>query len=155
MRTRCGTLGCGCGCHRAKVRQVPRTWTPLLDQTLTEALARGGSVPEIADRLRLTQHSVRWRVRHLGLSTRDGWRSRREVAQVLGVSRRAVDRWWHSGLLRVELHGTRWTRVTHADLRAFVSEYAGVLVDHACIADPALRSLAETAAIVHRRRAAS
>lgn len=48
---------------------------------------------------------------------------------------------------------TRWTRVADDDLRAFVGAHAGALFDPSGVADPSLRSLAETAAVANRRRA--
>jgi hypothetical protein len=152
---KCSTLGCECGCHRARVRQAPTTWTRERDAFVSDALSRGQVLRVIAAGLGVTEESVRWRLRQLDRSTREGWRSRVEVVRVLGVPRRSVDRWMRSGQLRVARHGTRWTRVTDADLRAFVEQQAGVLFDADGVADPALRRFAETSAIVNRRRAAS
>jgi excisionase family DNA binding protein len=149
---RCDVLGCECGCHRAKRRQVPRLWTPGMDQTLVDGIARGEHPNQIAARLRLTVDSIKWRIKQLDHSLREGWRSRQEVAAVLGVGRRAVDRWMREGQLRVTRHGTRWTRVSDADLRAFVERYAGVLFSPEDVTDAALRRLAETGALVNQRR---
>jgi len=155
---RCDVLGCECGCHRVKRRQAPRLWTPGMDCALAEAVERGEHPRAIAARMHLSLDSIKWRIKTLGLSLREGWRSRQEVATVLGVSRRAVTRWMRDGSLRVTRHGTRWTRVTDTDLRAFVEQQAGVLFDPEAVQDSigqsALRRLAETSALVNRRRRA-
>lgn len=151
---RCNGYGCPCPNHQAKVRQTPRLWTPGMDQVLTSAVERGEHVRAIAARLHLTDDSIKWRIKTLGLSLRDGWRSRQEVVTVLGTSRRAVDRWMREGKLRVTRHGTRWTRISDADLREFVDRYAGLGLDAEGISDPALRRLAETASTANRRRSA-
>jgi hypothetical protein len=151
----CDVLGCECACHRQKRRQAPRLWTPKMDQTVTELLNRGEPVGQIASRLYLTEDSIRWRIKQLGCSTRDGWRSRQEVTAVLGTSRRAVDRWMRAGLLKVAHHGTRWTRVRNADLEVFVVAHAGALFDPDGVQEPRLRRLAETSALVNRRRASA
>lgn len=152
MKVQCGILGCECACHRAKVRQVPRLWTPGMDRTLTEAIERGDHLQTIATRLHLTEDSIRWRVRQLGLSLRDGWYSRQEIGGLLGVGRRSVDRWMRSGLLTVTRHGTRWTRVKQADLLTFVQAHAGVEFDPSAVSDPTLRRLADVSSVVNRRR---
>lgn len=150
--TRCNGYGCPCPNHLAKVRQVPRLWTPAMDQVVTDGLARGEHPAAIADRLHLTVDSVKWRIRQLDHSLREGWRSRQEVITALGVSRRTVDRWMRSGELRVTRHGTRWTRVRDADLEAFVAAQAGRLFDPAHVSDPTLRRLADVAAVANQRR---
>ena len=151
--TRCNGYGCPCPNHLVKVRQVPRLWTPAMDQTLVDALGRGEHPTQIAARLHLTVDSIKWRLKQLDHSLREGWRSRQEVAAILGVGRRAVDRWMRSGALRVARHGTRWTRVRDADLEAFVAAQAGLLFDPATVTDSALRRLAEVTAVANRRRA--
>jgi hypothetical protein len=124
-----------------------------MDRELAAAVLRGDHPSSIARTMHLSIDSVKWRVKSLGLSLRDGWRSRVEVVAVLGVPRRCVDRWMRQGTLRVTRHGLRWTRVTDADLLTFVAAYAGVLFDAATVEDSTLRRLAETAAIANRRRA--
>jgi hypothetical protein len=151
----CASLGCACACHRAVKRRPPIVWTHGMDRRLRAAIERGEHPEVIADGMALSLEAIRWRVKTLGLSLRDGWRSRQEVQAALGAPRRAVDRWMRDGHLRVTRHGTRWTRVTDDDLRAFVGTHAGVLFDPGCVEDPQLRSLAETAAMANRRRAAS
>lgn len=123
-----------------------------MDRALGAALDRGEHVRVIAMSMHLSEDSVKWRVKHLGRSLRDGWRSRQEVAAVLGVSRRAVDRWARAGQLRVTRHGTRWTRVADEDLRSFVAAHAGVLFDARAVTDATLRPLAQTARLVAGRR---
>ena len=150
---RCGVLGCECGCHRQKQRQSPRLWTREMDEQVTNGIERGETPSQIAARLHLTEDSIKWRVKQLGRSLRDGWRSRQEVTAVLGVPRRAVDAWMRDGTLRVTRHGSRWTRVSDRDLEAFVVAYAGVLFEADTVADAGLRRLAETAALANRRRA--
>jgi hypothetical protein len=152
---RCDVLGCECGCHRQKIRRTGVKWTPERDAFVADALNRGRPVAFIASGLGVTEEAVRWRIKRLGRSTREGWRSRQEVVAALGVSRRAVDRWMRVGLLRVTKHGTRWTRINDADLEAFVRDGAGRLFEPADVRDAHLRRLAETSALVNRRRIAS
>lgn len=151
-KIQCGTLGCECACHRAKVRQVPRVWTTGMDRSLAEAIEGGDHLRTIAARLHLTEDSIRWRVRQLGLSLRDGWYSRQEIAALLGVGRRSVDRWMRSGRLTVTRHGTRWTRVRQADLLSFVRAQAGIEFDPDGVSNPVLKRLADVSAIANRRR---
>jgi excisionase family DNA binding protein len=125
-----------------------------MDRRLTDALRAGEHPEQLAAREHLTVDSIKWRIKQLGLSTRDGWRSREEIASVLGVGRRAVNRWMQAGLLRVTRHGTRWTRVSTGDLETFVSAQAGLLFDPADVTDPQLRRLAEVAATANHRREA-
>jgi hypothetical protein len=124
-----------------------------MDEEVTAALDRGETVRQIAVRLYLSEDSIRWRIKQLGRSTRDGWRSRQEVIAVLGVPRRAVDRWMQAGVLKVTRHGTRWTRISARDLESFVSAHAGLLFDPRDVQDARLRRLAETSALANRRRA--
>ena len=148
---RCSTLGCTCACHRP--RQEPRLWTPDMDRQLSRAIDRGDTIRTIATAMRLTEESIRWRVKKLGRSLREGWRSRAEIARCLGVPRRSVDRWARDGHLVVTRHGTRWTRVRDVDLWTFVGQHAGALFDPLGVSDPTFRRLAETAAMANRRRA--
>jgi excisionase family DNA binding protein len=122
-----------------------------MDRALLDDLDAGRHVSTIAARMHLTEESVRWRVRQLGRSLRDGWRSRQEVAQVLGVGRRAVDRWWKDGLLPVRKHGTRWTRILEAELETFVRAQAGLLFAPGGVRDARLRRLAEIGAAANAR----
>lgn len=150
---RCAVPGCACACHRVTHRQSPRLWTAHMDDAVRSAIAGGDHPRKVAASLHLTEDSIRHRIKQLGLSCRDGWRTRAEVSRALGVSWRSIERWRGSGALRVVPHGSRWTRITEADLRAFVLNAAGVLFDASTVTDPALRRLAETAAIANRRRA--
>lgn len=153
--TRCNGYDCPCPNHLAKVRQPARLWTPGMDRTLTEAIKHGDHLKTIAARLHLTEDSIRWRVRQLGLSLRDGWYSRQEIGPLLGVGRRSVDRWMRSGALVVTRHGTRWTRIRQADLLTFVQSHAGVEFDPAGVTDPVVRRLADVSAVVNQRKAVS
>ena len=152
-KARCIAAACPCACHvRRRPRQVPRVWTTRMDAAIVERLVSGHSVREIAEWMHLTPDSITWRLKQLGHSTREGWRSSLDVAWALGVSRRAVARWRADGLLVVSPHGRRWTRVVEADLRAFVATWAGVLFEPDGVVDAALRPLAETSALANRRR---
>jgi excisionase family DNA binding protein len=122
-----------------------------MDRVLAEAISRGDHPSSIAAKMHLTIDSVKWRIKQLDHSLREGWRSRQEVAAVLGVGRRAVDRWMRDGTLRVTQHGSRWTRVRDADLEVFVSAQAGMAFDPSGVTDPHLRRLAETSALANRR----
>jgi hypothetical protein len=149
----CGNLGCECACHRQKVRRSSTKATPEQDATIGNMLARGRPIRFIASALSISENAVRWRIRVMDRSTREGWRSRDEVAKAIGVSWRRLKRWQLAGLVTVSAHGARWTRVSDADLEAFVATYAGLLFDPLGVRDPRLRRLAETSGIANQRRA--
>src|SRR5262245_7058699 len=148
---RCGMADCRCRCHTQ--RGAPPTWLPGMDRALRAALGRGEHPRAIAAALGLAETSVRWRCKQLGLSLRAGWRSRQEVAVVLGVSRRRVDAWCRAGLLVATPHGTRWTRVTDAEVERFVAAHGGRLFRPDGVRTGALRRLAEVAARTSALRA--
>lgn len=124
-----------------------------MERELLAALDRGEPLARIAASFHLTEDSIRWRLRQLGRSLRDGWHSRQTAAAMLGVSWRVLERWQQSGDLAVERHGRRWLRITDASLRACVERRAGLDLDPAAIRERGLRRLAETSAVANRRRA--
>jgi len=150
-KRRCRLTVCACACHLPTVRQRQHLWTPSQDRALLDALRRGRHIREVAADLGLTLQSVTFRVKQLDQSLCLGWRSRQGVARALGVSRRRVTGWWRSGLLVVAPHGTRWTRVTDAELERFVSAHGGRLFAPEGVRVPQLRRLAEVAAMANGR----
>lgn len=158
---------CFCRCHAVRFaaqasRKKTRSdaWTFLQDEMIRVLISEALDAPAIAERL--TDHfgirrgvdAVRRRVAHLGLSLRDGWWSRSDVARMLGISVQRMQRLERQGYLGVHPHG-RWRRVKEADIEAFVREHAGALFDPRRVKDPRFKTLAETAAIANRRRQAS
>ena len=160
----CGGLtgGCACRCHklsagrRASTQAAPRLWTPSMDAKLVQGIREGVPIKLLAQKLRVSLRQATDRLDEIGESTRTGWRTRHEAGLALGVSWRATARWQADGLLAVERYGRgRWWRIKDADLAAFVRQHAGVLFDAAKVRDPALKRVAEVAALANRRQAAS
>jgi excisionase family DNA binding protein len=125
-----------------------------MEAAVITGLERGESVRTIADRLHLTEDSIRWRARQLGLSLRDGWYSRQQITRLLGVNYRHVNRWMRAGQLPVRRHGTRWTKVREEDFKQFIAQYAGLLFDPSDVQNNDMRRLAETSALANGRRRA-
>jgi hypothetical protein len=123
-----------------------------MERRLAEAVWAGQHPAAIAQSMGLSRVSIEWRIKTLGLSLRDGWRSPPEIAVLFGVSIRQVGNWCRSGQLHSTLHGKTWRRITDADLRTFVQQYAGVLFEADGVEDSELRRLAEVNAFANRRR---
>lgn len=159
---------CFCRCHATRrtndQRNKPQKrwdiWKPQHDEAIT-ALVLEGHHPEVVARIiserfaiPRSQDSVRRRLSQLGVSIRDGWYSRDDLAKMIGVHHRKIAQWEQDGLLPVAEYG-RWRRIAKADVDAVVAAQAGLAIDPRRIRDPRLRSIAETSAIANRRRAAS
>jgi hypothetical protein len=133
-------------------------WFPRHDELLLKRLKQGDTPEEIAAALTeaytvpRTAIAVKIRVIKLGHSLVEGWHSRSEVWHRLGVSEWRVQQWHEQGILPATRYG-RWFRYPVAQVEAFVRDQAGLLLDPAGVRDPHLRALAETSAIVNRRRA--
>ena len=155
---------CMCRCHlmrMGKLRQVvpvARSWQPRHDQILRDLVSAGTAPEQIApilfERTAVARsvHAVRQRIRKLGISTRDGWVSGDDLIRTLGLYRRRVQQYETQGLLTPNSYG-RWRRYAFAQIEALLQSEAGLTIDPRRVKDPHWRSLAETAAIVNRRRA--
>lgn len=163
--------GCACHCHkiqaarRANPRPDGRRWTAEQDDALRSYLKRSMTLTAIVAALNArfkterTLRGVRCHISDIGLSTRQGWFSRRDVERCFSVNHRTISRWITTGALPARRHVTRygqpsrWWEVTPEDLHAFVDAQAGVLFTPRSVVDPALRARAELAATVRARRA--
>ena len=163
---------CPCRVHaRIKARQrtrqrerragAPRDqynrWTPEHDGLLRRLLSFGQTPEHIAEMLTRTYAvprtptAVKVRAVRLGRSLRDGWYSATETYRMLGVSDWTLREWTRQQRIPSSRWG-RWLRYRQADVEQFVVDQAGRLIDPRHVRDPRLRSLAETAAVVNRRR---
>lgn len=113
-----------------------RRWTPEEDERLTELITQYAP-KDVARLMGRGLNSVVVRSKRLGLSrrVRDGWYTKREVCEILGVDHGRVQRWMDSGELRAVPHGSvrpqqgggaLW-HIREADLRAFIIRNAGEL----------------------------
>lgn len=159
---------CVCGCHQTRAGKAKPgantrwdSWLRHHDALLTDLVEQGHPpdviAPIISERFSVprTGHAVGLRIRKLGLSRRDGWMSREDVERLLGIShQKRMERYEAQGYLPTAAYG-RWRRIRRADVERLVRDQAGVTIDPRRIIDPTLKALAETAAIVNRRRVAS
>lgn len=157
---------CFCACHanrRTKDRQRNkrtgwRAWLTVHDAAVRELAAAGNSPEQIAAAitarfsLERSAFAVRQRIRKLGISTRDGWVSGEDLIRTLGVYRRRVAQYEAQGLLRAAEYGS-WRRYPLPMIEALIASQAGLTIDPRRVKDPRWRTLAETAAVVNRRRA--
>ncbi len=116
----------------------------LSPEKVSEQLTARGPVPR-------TVASVRIRINKLGRSTRDGWMSGEELIRQLGVYRARVS-WFEAQGLLTRAQWGRWRRYAIVEVEALIASQAGLTIDPRRVKDARLRSLAETAAIVNRRR---
>jgi hypothetical protein len=120
-------------------------------------LSEGQSIPIIADALTdqfgvtRTVVAVQHRLEKIGVSSRDGWWSSADIRRRLGVGEKRFDGWVRTGVLSPSSRG-HWDRFKPDVVETFVRDHAGVLFDPRHVNDSRLRSLAETSAIVNRRR---
>lgn len=157
--------GCDCHCHALVRRRPgkgddPRKWEPEEDARLRDLLTGGCTLIDAAERLgadfgkQRTPNAVRIRATFLGLSTRDGWWTRAELRDLLGVPPKRLKLWEDTGILHPEQNGV-WRRYHPSYVEQFVREQAGLLLDPRRVRDRRLRGIAETSSVVNRRRAAS
>ena len=117
----------GIALHRGK------PWTPQEIKRLQE-LAPHYSTPVIARKLQRGVNSVAVKIKRLHISrrVRDGWFTKREVADICGVDHKMVQQWMDKGLLKVVPHsdvvpsntgGSLW-HVDIADLRKFIIKHS-------------------------------
>lgn len=159
--------GCLCKCHAVRAgklrsgktpKKQANVWLPAHDAVVRERLAAGAAPEQIA--VELTQcfkvtrseGAVKSRAIRLGISLYDGWISSTQLAQKLGVRFHRIEDWRNRGYLKGVPGFKQWTRYLDHEVEAFVRQYAGVLFDVRLVRDPKLKPLAETSAIVNKRR---
>lgn len=153
--------GCACRCHGG-----PTMWThdeiAYLRREIELSVPPAKialSIATVTGRARSVSAIVN-KAQELGLSWRVGWYTESEVKRLLGVNHHRIRRWREAGLLVSRRHeaGLRgrtshWRRIDADVLDAFVVQHAGVHLNPTIIRDRALRTKAELAAAVNRRRA--
>jgi len=92
-------------------------------------------IAQIAKRLRRTPNAVKVKATrlHLGLRVRDGWFTKREVCEILGVDHRKIQTYITSGVLKASWHngrrpqksGTASWHISEKDLRDFIIANSG------------------------------
>lgn len=96
------------------------------------------SINQIAKRLHRTSNAVKIKATRLklGLRTRDGWFTKKEVCEILGVDHKKVQAWidngalvasWHTGL-KPQKSGMAMWHITTESLRKFIIRYSGELL---------------------------
>jgi len=107
--------------------------------TLKEEDRLRGLIPlhpiyKIAKTMGRSKNSIRVKATRLGLSTqfRDGWFTKAEVSQILGVDHKKVQKWIDTGALKAswhgetkpQMHGGSCWHITSQELRAFLQSHA-------------------------------
>ncbi len=161
--------GCICKCHAVRAGRLRSTKTPKKqaniwaahhDALLRERLAAAVTPDEIAEELtdrfgvKRSPLAVKTRAVRLGISLYDGWTSSTQLSEKLGVPQSRVETWRERGYLKGTPGFKRWPRYLDHEIEAFVREHAGVLFDVRLVRDQQLKPLAETSAIVNKRRQA-
>lgn len=82
-----------------------RPWTPEEDETLRELIHRFATIT-IAKRMKRSLNAVEVRAKRLGIKRRyrDGWYTKREVAEILGVDHKKVRAWMDAGKIKASYH---------------------------------------------------
>lgn len=154
--------GCACNCHRIAAgrrasgkKSGPKgLWTKSMDGRLARGLGVGESLTSIAAALHVSISAVRNRVALRGLSLRQSWHSRTDVARLFGVTWRTVERWRVAGAITLSRHDDgRWWRLSDDELRTFIEAHAGLLFDPDRMRIGEYRRLAEVNATANQRRA--
>jgi len=114
-----------------------RRWTPREVEILADMITQYAPIT-IARRLNRSVNSVVVKSKRLGCSrlVRDGWYTKREVCEVLGVDHRKVQRWIDAGELKASYHhghrpqkgGASAWHIAESDLRSFIINHSFELV---------------------------
>jgi len=128
VRSRCGLLGLS----KRTGRLNKRYWTLAEDEKLKE-LIHCYSVPYIGHLLHRSANLVKIRATRLKLClrSRDGWYTKAEVCEILGVDHKRVQFYIDNGQLRASYHnghkpsqtGMAMWHIDEADLCAFIKKY--------------------------------
>jgi hypothetical protein len=83
-----------------------KIWTLKEEEHLGELITKY-PIYEIARRMKRSKNSIRVKATRMGYSTlaRDGWYTKREVCEILGVDHRRVQSWIDTGALKARPHG--------------------------------------------------
>lgn len=155
---RCPTCGHWKRSPQGEKRPAWNAWTTRHDDVLTKLVNDDHHPADIAAMLSERFHvprtdlAVRRRIKHLGLSRREGWYSRTDLIAMLGLHQRKLEALEQAGAIEPTRYGA-WRRYPTATVEQLVREHAGSLIDPRRVRDPKLKALAETSAIVNRRRA--
>jgi hypothetical protein len=114
-----------------------RDWTAAEDDLLWELMPKE-RIAVIAQRLKRSIFSVTVRAKRLGISrrTREGWYTKREVCEIVGMDHRWVQRRIDAGALKArpynpdqppQKNGMAMWHIAEADLRAFLVAHADEL----------------------------
>jgi hypothetical protein len=128
VRSRIGVLGLS----KRTGRISKRYWTVQEDEKLQE-LIHCHSIPTVARLLGRSSNSVKIRATRLKLClrSRDGWYTKQEVCEILGVDHKRVQSYIDAGQLKASYHnghkpgkeGLSMWHIEEADLRSFVKKY--------------------------------
>ena len=112
-------------------------WTPAEEADLREWITQYAP-PTVAEKLGRSINSVVVKSRRLGLSRRirDGWFTKREVAEICGVDHKKVGQWIDTGALKASWHtdikpckeGSACWHICEEDLRAFIIAHSYELI---------------------------
>jgi len=119
--------------QRIGVGMVKRAWTPAELEKLGELIHRY-PLHEVARRLKRSKVAVKVKATRMqyGFRARDGWYTKREVCEILGVDHHKVQKWIDTGELKAAPHGEHnpkqygmamW-HIESADLRQFIIGHA-------------------------------
>jgi len=103
-----------------------------------EELGQKYSIETISRRLHRSLNAVAVKMKRLKLSrrSRDGWFTKKEVAEICGVDHKKVQTWIDSGSLKASWHngnkpqknGAAMWHIENGDLRNFLMNYSGELL---------------------------
>jgi len=119
------------------MQQKSPDWTEKELERLAE-LVHQYSITQVAKRLHRSPNAVKIKATRLklGLRARDGWFTKREVCEILGVDHHKVQRWIDNGQLKASYHngvrpqknGMAMWHIEEADLRDFIINNSGQLL---------------------------
>jgi len=112
---------------------VVNHWTPEQDKLLAELITRYAPLT-VARKLGRSENSVVVRAKRLHLScrARDGWYTKSDVCQILGVDHKWLRRYIDNGWLKATYHhghkpqktGSAACHIAEADLRDFIRQHS-------------------------------
>ena len=107
-------------------------WTPAEIDKLCELITKY-PIYRVAEIMKRSKNSIRVKATRMGYSARikDGWFSKKDVCEILGVDHKKDQRWIDLGLLEASWHthrepqknGMAMWRITTSDLRRFIMKY--------------------------------
>lgn len=113
-------------------RSDRRPWHPVEDERLRELIAQYAPVT-VARRMHRSENSVVVRAKRLSISrrVRDGWFTKKEVCEILGIDHKWLQRRIDTGQLKARWHngakpqnrGSACWHITEKDLKEFIRRY--------------------------------